>query len=298
MSITKNEITELNSLVMPPSGCVLVQNAMCVIFAKKPDPANYKRLAPKLLDSVRDYDYKATSEYVSKTLKAYYDNPAFEPDLIAKQNRMCSILCEWARNVYEYTLLKSDWDGMQTSGGGRLLRTLLAKHVFGVFAWPLFAIRSGARLADWQQQQRRWSQLDASIASRLAATGNRHIMTVNEYYDTLMQIKPVDEFVREHDCFALPEQHAKAESARVNYMHKSNTCNIPLLNMLLKTTREISTSMRRADSCSQILNGSPTSFKSCQNRQRPMATVTTFRLISSHMQFGNWHLLMNKKSNI
>ena len=110
--IDKVSLAELTWMKMPPSGCVQTMEAICLIFARKPNVPNFKRLAEdlsELVSSLMRYDYEATSDYVRDALVKYVVNePKFTPDIVSMQNKVCGTLCEWVRIVYDYAVWKSE----------------------------------------------------------------------------------------------------------------------------------------------------------------------------------------------
>ena len=212
----KGSFLELLALKMPPSNCVLCMEAVCIVFAKKPGVDNFKKLSAnydQLVDAILKYDYESTSDYVRNCLKKYVDDERFAVDSIKFTNSVCASLCMWTRTVHDVACIQSSWALAQETKSLDTLKNYMMNHAYRMHSWPayVFALR--------QQKPKQYDQLLLEINALIDYLDlkSRKIWHMSDYYDAFTNCSDkMRSFLSEYNCFSLPEQHAKAESARVS----------------------------------------------------------------------------------
>jgi hypothetical protein len=105
--ISKSDLVETKAIRTPSYSVLLVEEAICILFSKKPTHENYIKLVngTDFINYLKNYDKDAISDYSFNELKKYIDNMSFNPTLIEKISKLSAKLCIWVHSVYEYQKL-------------------------------------------------------------------------------------------------------------------------------------------------------------------------------------------------
>jgi hypothetical protein len=214
--INKREVTEIKSMKMPPSSCVQVMEAICIIFSKKPSIENFNKLVtdnvrPLLIDLIPNHDMKSISDYVKNNLKKYYEHPDFTPAQVNKASNYMSILCKWARLVYEYGLINFGWE--ETSNLSAL-KSFLISNSFYMFPWPAYIDNLDSTALEYVNGiDKNTINIDESI--KKINFKDSKLLTIDEYFEKFNKNEIVNSYIIKNDYYKLPVIYAKSESAKV-----------------------------------------------------------------------------------
>jgi len=89
-TLNKNDIVEMKSYPTPPNELVMVIGAVCVLFDKKENWDEGKKLMnepKKFLESLMEYDKDNIAEKIVKKVRKYIKMDNFKPDIIAKKSK-------------------------------------------------------------------------------------------------------------------------------------------------------------------------------------------------------------------
>ena len=103
--IQREQLSYLKALKYPHTRIILVAEAICILYAKKPSYENFIKLINQNDFIFKFYDINNISDYTMSELKKYIDNPEFSVEKIAFASQMCSYLCSWVTLLYNYNLL-------------------------------------------------------------------------------------------------------------------------------------------------------------------------------------------------
>jgi len=102
-SLNKNDITEIKGFKSPPPLVQKVLEAVCILLGAKPDWDSAKKVMDStFLQKLMDYDKDNIPPAVIKKIIVYYDDPEFQPEVVAKVSKAATSLCMWARAMKVY----------------------------------------------------------------------------------------------------------------------------------------------------------------------------------------------------
>ena len=141
-SINKSDLVEMKAFGKPPVNMNLIIEAVCILFDKKPNFDNYKQMLGSfdILHSLMTFDKEKINEQMLDRLEPYINNPLFTPENLIRVSKVNASLCEWIRGMYEYGLLKKNYQA-KLKNGSKNCATLIEyieKNSCYSFAWPCF----------------------------------------------------------------------------------------------------------------------------------------------------------------
>ena len=103
-SLNKNDITEIKGFKSPPPLVMKVMEAVCILLGAKPDWDSAKKVLgdTQFLQKLMDYDKDNIAPAAIKKILAYYDDPEFQPEVVAKVSKAATSLCMWVRAMKVY----------------------------------------------------------------------------------------------------------------------------------------------------------------------------------------------------
>lgn len=107
-SLNKNDVSEIKSFAKPPELVKTVMEAVCILLEQKDISwATAKVLLgdPSFTNTLIELNKDQISDVTLKKLKKYIDNPAFEPNNVAKVSVAAKSLCMWVRAIHVYCLV-------------------------------------------------------------------------------------------------------------------------------------------------------------------------------------------------
>lgn len=214
--ISKNEIAELRSMKMPPSSCVQVMEAICIIFSKKPSIDNFNKLMndisrPLLTDLIPNYVMNSISDYVKNNLKKYYENPDFTPTKVKYASNYMSVLCNWARLVYEYGMSSFGWEDTSNSSA---LKSFILSNSFYMFPWPIYIDDLDSTILEYVNGVDKNTTIIDEAIKKINLKDSK-LLTVDEYFEKFNQNEVVYSYITKNGYYSLPIKYAKSESAKV-----------------------------------------------------------------------------------
>jgi hypothetical protein len=201
---------------MPPSSCVQVMEAICIIFSKKPSIDNFNKLTndiekPLITYLIPNHDMNSISDYVKNNLKKYYENSDFTSTKVKNASNYMSILCKWARLVYEYGIVNSEWEDASNSSA---LKSFMISNSFYMFPWPAYINDLDSTVLEYVNGiDKNTINIDESI--KKIDLKDSKLLTVDEYFEKFNQNKVVNSYITTNSYYSLPEKYAKSESAKV-----------------------------------------------------------------------------------
>ena len=108
-TLDKGDIGEMKNYAKPPEDLVLVMDAVCVLLDKKTGWDEAKKLMANpngFIETLKAYDKDNIPAKTLKKLKKYIENPAFEPDLIAKKSVAGKSICMFCCAMDKYAEVK------------------------------------------------------------------------------------------------------------------------------------------------------------------------------------------------
>jgi hypothetical protein len=103
--LSKADMCELKFFSRPPNLVVLVMEAVCILFGRKPTWDESKKLLAdvRLLDNMRWYDKdNIAPTIIAKLERNYLANPHFTPDAVAMQSTAASSFVRWVHAMVTY----------------------------------------------------------------------------------------------------------------------------------------------------------------------------------------------------
>lgn len=112
-----DDIKEVSSYQVPPSGVLLTMEAVMAMFGKKPTKSNkdgktvvdYWEPAKAMLSKAKElrnemisFDKGSLTKGKIDKISKYMENPAFTPKEISRASKACTAMCEWVRAMYNY----------------------------------------------------------------------------------------------------------------------------------------------------------------------------------------------------
>lgn len=108
-TLNKGDIGEMKNYAKPPDDLVLVMDAVSILLGK-PTGWNEAKLMMgnpgQFIESLQNYDKDKIPQKVLKKLKRYIDDPAFNPDLIAKKSVAGKSICMFVCAMDKYAEVK------------------------------------------------------------------------------------------------------------------------------------------------------------------------------------------------
>ncbi|KAJ9531756.1 hypothetical protein QJQ45_021904, partial [Haematococcus lacustris] len=103
-ALNKNDITEIKSFPKPPPLVQMTMEAVCILKQEKPDWDTAKKVLgdSNFMHSLQEFDKDNIPEGVIRKLRRYIDDPAYQPESVAKQSRAAMSLCMWTRAMDVY----------------------------------------------------------------------------------------------------------------------------------------------------------------------------------------------------
>jgi len=103
-TLKKDDITIVKSFKTPPGGVLKVMESVCILFGKKPDWSESKKLLgdSKFLDNCKSYDKDNISAKAKKALQKYIKDEEFTPEKMASISAAAVSLCMWVRAMDTY----------------------------------------------------------------------------------------------------------------------------------------------------------------------------------------------------
>eukprot|EP00764_Aduncisulcus_paluster_P008088 gnl/Carplike_NY0171/2637_a3544_383.p1 GENE.gnl/Carplike_NY0171/2637_a3544_383~~gnl/Carplike_NY0171/2637_a3544_383.p1 ORF type:complete len:1624 (-),score=590.72 gnl/Carplike_NY0171/2637_a3544_383:137-4699(-) len=114
------DLTEILGYTTPPAGAVLVMEAVCIMFGKRPkkkeDPQRKGRTIDdywpqaqillrdprRLIAECKKYDKDSIPDATIKKIMKYIDNPNFKPSAVASSSSAVVDFCKWVRAMVKY----------------------------------------------------------------------------------------------------------------------------------------------------------------------------------------------------
>lgn len=109
-SLNNSFLLEMKSYTFPPNAVNQVGEAICLLFAEKPEFQNFIKLlnSDDFLMKLRNFNKEAVSDYTIIQLEKYVKNPNFTYEYISKVSKAGSILCNWVIAIYKYAKIISE----------------------------------------------------------------------------------------------------------------------------------------------------------------------------------------------
>lgn len=108
-TLNKGDIGEMKNYAKPPDDLVLVMDAVSILLGK-PTGWNEAKLMMgnpgQFIESLQNYDKDKIPQKVLKKLKRYIEDPAFNPDLIAKKSVAGKSICMFVCAMDKYAEVK------------------------------------------------------------------------------------------------------------------------------------------------------------------------------------------------
>ncbi|XP_058809206.1 dynein axonemal heavy chain 6 [Phymastichus coffea] len=103
-ALNKNDINEIKVFNKPPALVRFVMEAVCLLLGQKTDWPTAKLVLSdvRFLDRLMAYDKDNISDKLLKKLQDYVMDKDFQPDIVAKQSKVCKSICIWVRAVDGY----------------------------------------------------------------------------------------------------------------------------------------------------------------------------------------------------
>jgi dynein heavy chain len=105
-TLNKNDIVEMKSYPTPPQELVMVIGAVCVLFGKKENWDEGKKLMnepKKFLDSMTTYNKDKIPEKIVKKVRKYIKMKDFIPSIIVKKSKAGESICKWVIAIVSYS---------------------------------------------------------------------------------------------------------------------------------------------------------------------------------------------------
>jgi len=139
-SLNKSDLVEMKAITKPPKNMNLIIDAVCILFDKKPDYDNYKKMlgSADFFKALINYDKEKLNEKMLNQLETYINNPLFTPENLSKVSKASACLCEWTQGMYKYGFLKKKAILKNSSKNVLTLLEYIEKNSCYSFAWPSF----------------------------------------------------------------------------------------------------------------------------------------------------------------
>jgi dynein heavy chain len=105
-TLNKGDIVEMKSYPQPPQELVTLISAVCVLFSKKENWDEGKKLMnepKKFLDDMKNYKKDKIPEKIIKKLRKYLKIPGFKPEVIVKKSKAGESICKWVIALVNYS---------------------------------------------------------------------------------------------------------------------------------------------------------------------------------------------------
>ncbi|XP_031781103.1 dynein heavy chain 6, axonemal isoform X1 [Nasonia vitripennis] len=103
-ALNKNDINEIKVFNKPPQLVRFVMEAVCLLLGEKTNWQTAKLVLGdvRFLDRLMAYPKDEISDKLLKKLQEYVTHKDFQPDIVAKQSKVCKSICIWVRAIDGY----------------------------------------------------------------------------------------------------------------------------------------------------------------------------------------------------